>query len=362
MHRAPFAAIDAGMSDRDESGIDRDVPFFERLRIALQAFLSWSDAAQSRHQADSAVAQRNQVFNGSSGPRLILNHYRIDAQIEERAVDADQGQFVEADSEKERLQKDQKRSRKSSENISLKGEVSSSGEEEEEERAVSDEEGEQEEKASSSQYTRKRHPLSEGESESEDPNVLWRSLRPEEDPQKLGLRPPKGHDPAITASAHIAAGSKAKTKSAWVSASRSRKVAGAWATAAKGGKRVAKFRLPSGARERKLRLGDAKTQSRAVYDLTEREQALEVFPTGRGSSYHSALASQEVIIHGGVEKEAVEGVFDAVTVTVKKYEELKALKAQGKTPMHNGQEVHALFRTRAKKTGKPLPRLLLKRV
>ncbi len=207
--------------------------------------------------------------------------------------------------------------------------------------------------------------LSEGESESEDPDVVWRALREEEDPFTEGLRPPQGHDPGITASAHIASGSKAKVKSGWVSATRSRKVAGAWSTEKGGGRRVARFRIPKGERGKKVRLGgEDGPESRKVYDLTEQEQAAEVFPALQGTAYNSAKGSQEVLIHGGLGSEDVTDVLQSRKISVKDYnklkEEIAAQKEKGGTASYSGMEVYAAFRTRAKQTGKAHPRVLLR--
>jgi hypothetical protein len=209
------------------------------------------------------------------------------------------------------------------------------------------------------------HNLSEGESESEDPDVVWRALREDEDPSTEGLRPPEGHDPSITASAHVAAGSKAKIKSGWISATRSRKVAGAWSTEKGGGKRVARFRIPKGERDKTIRLGGKKgEESRKVYDLTEQEQAKEVFPALQGTAYNAAKGSQELLIHGGLGPEDVMDVFQSQKISVKDYnklkEEIAVQKEKGGTASYGGMEVYAAFRTRAKQTGQPHPRVLLR--
>ena len=74
---------------------------------------------------------------------------------------------------------------------------------------------------------KKIDPDSDGESDNEDPSILYRALRPEENPFIHGLNTPDG---AIqkTPRAHISAGTRAKTKSMWVSASRSIKTPSAW--------------------------------------------------------------------------------------------------------------------------------------
>lgn len=153
--------------------------------------------------------------------------------------------------------------------------------------------------------TRERHQDSEGDSESGDPKILYRSLRDDEDPINNGLQPPAGHDPSKTASQHITAGTRAKTKSGWISASRSIKVAGSHASRNKNG-RVVKFRKPEHAES---------------FDLTNSEEARIVFPARKGASLNTAKASQEVVIRGEVGPENILAVFDALAVDEKAYEQ-----------------------------------------
>jgi len=201
-----------------------------------------------------------------------------------------------------------------SENSESENSESESSESESSESESSESEGsesESEKPARKRPRVRKEHPDSEGESESEDPNILYRSLRDDEDPLKTGLLPPKGHDPNKTARQHVTAGTRSKAKSPFVSFSRSMKLAGAWASKNQGG-RVAKVKLtPS------LRKG------RAIVDLTEQRQARSVFPTLKGSSYNTALSSQEVLVKRGLPKESVLGVYNARKVTEKEYGALK---------------------------------------
>lgn len=207
--------------------------------------------------------------------------------------------------------------------------------------------------------TRKLHNLSEGESENEDPSIVWRSLREDENPWEEGLRPPEKHDPSISASAHITAGSRAKEKSAWVSATRSRKVAGSWASVTD--KRVAKLKIPEELRAQTVNLGKENGVSKMVYDLTNSEQAKEVFPSGSGSSLNTAKASQEVVIHGGLGPESVQSVFEARKISVKDYNKLKEDMDKNKNGkvIYQGKPVYALFRSRTETTKKPDPRVLL---
>jgi hypothetical protein len=187
--------------------------------------------------------------------------------------------------------------------------------------------------------SRKYHDLSEGESESEDPDITWRSLRKNENVGRSGLRPPEGHDPSITASAHITSGSKAKVKSAWVSTSRSVKVAGSWAS--ESDNRVAKLKIPESKREARGMDG-----SRDVYDITAEDQSKEVFPTGKGSSLNTAKASQEVVIKGGVGPEDILALYEARKITVGQYKIIKAQLEKGETVFIDGRKVYTVFRSR----------------
>ncbi|CAM5374225.1 hypothetical protein [Streptomyces atroolivaceus] len=175
------------------------------------------------------------------------------------------------------------------------------------------------------------HAESEGDSESEDPNVFYRTLRPEELPLRNGLRPPIGNDVTKSAADHIRAGSRAKVKSSWVSFTRSLKTAAAWA--AENESRIAKVRLPDGARV---------TEGR-VYDTTDPEQLAAVFGNSGGSAENFAKASQEVVVKGGLDAEAVLRVFKAKYISPEQYEQHKAGSA-------TDSDLYAVVRTRAKVT------------
>ncbi|MDT0611533.1 hypothetical protein [Streptomyces lancefieldiae] len=175
------------------------------------------------------------------------------------------------------------------------------------------------------------HAESEGESESEDPNVFYRTLRPEELPLRNGLRPPVGHDPSKSAADHIRAGSRAKVKSSWVSFTRSLKTAAAWA--AENESRIAKVKLPAGAR----------VEDGRVYDTTDPEQLAAVFGGNGGSAENFAKASQEVVVKGGLGAEAVLEVFKAKYLSPEEYE-------QHKTAPTTDSGLYAVVRTRAKVT------------
>ncbi|MFD0395074.1 hypothetical protein ACFQ3Z_34225 [Streptomyces nogalater] len=93
--------------------------------------------------------------------------------------------------------------------------------------------------------------------------------------------------------------SRAKVKSSWVSFTRSLKTAAAWA--AENESRIAKVRLPEGARVEEGR----------VYDTTDPVQLAAVFGDNGGSAENFAKASQEVVVRGGLGAEAVLRVFKA---------------------------------------------------
>ncbi|MFE4450904.1 hypothetical protein [Streptomyces sp. NPDC056796] len=175
------------------------------------------------------------------------------------------------------------------------------------------------------------HAESEGDSESEDPTIAYRTLRPEELPQRNGLRPPLGNDPAKSAADHIRAGSKAKVKSSWVSFTRSLKTAAAWA--AENESRIAKVKLPD-----KARIAEGR-----VYDTTDPEQLAAVFGDSGGSAENFAKASQEVVVKGGLDAETVLGVFKAKYISPEQYE-------QYRTASTSDSDLYAVVRTRAKVT------------
>ena len=200
--------------------------------------------------------------------------------------------------------------------------------------------------------SRKRHNLSDGESENEDEDIVWRSLRKEEQVGISGVRPPKDHNPNLTASQHISAGSRAIEKSPWVSASRSRKVAGAWAS--ESGKKLAKIQIP---KNRRGVTGPNGEQD--VYDITNSNDANKVFPSGEGSTLNTAKSSQEVVIKNGLGPENILALYEARKISVKQYNELKILLSLGDEIFIDGLKVYAIFRTRTEAKKPPLPRLLL---
>lgn len=186
--------------------------------------------------------------------------------------------------------------------------------------------------------TTKRHPDSDGESDNEDPGVAHRSLRKDEaSPQTLGLLPPVGHDPTVSASAHITAGSRAKKKSRFISGSRSRKKAGAWAstntTSTEKG-RVATYDLPYG-------YGDSASEP---LDVTRPSVQHQLFPNG-GSALNSAKASQEVLVPDRVPPEYIRSIHEVEKLSVGEYRKRKA-SGSGRTK---------LMRSRAKTKEAPIP-------
>jgi len=191
--------------------------------------------------------------------------------------------------------------------------------------------------------SRKYHHLSEGESDNEDPNILYRSLRADENPISQGLQPPKNHDPSISASKHISKGSTLNIKSSWVSLTRSLKVAAAWAS--QSNNKIAKVSISGEDRS-------------AVIDMTEPKDAKKVFPTGQGSSLNTAKASQEVIIKGGVKRTNIIAIYGAEKISVEQYKSIKKEIEEGKKPTYNGKPIYSVVRTRAKSKGQPLPRVI----
>ncbi|NTZ07762.1 hypothetical protein [Burkholderia metallica] len=176
------------------------------------------------------------------------------------------------------------------------------------------------------------HRLSDGESDSENPDVLYRSLRSNEsDVRTTGLLPPEGHDASISALAHVQAGSRAEVKSDWVSATRSKKVAAAWAGKSNG--QVARFTKPA---------------DRETYDLTVPHDQARIFPNG-GSGLNAAKGSQEVLIKGGVPAENVTALWNASKVSVRDYHEASS----SNTPGFVGK-----IRSRAKANDTPTPVVL----
>ncbi|VVM63846.1 hypothetical protein PS664_01431 [Pseudomonas fluorescens] len=167
---------------------------------------------------------------------------------------------------------------------------------------------------------RARHEESEGESESEDPQILYRALRPDETRLEIrGLRPPVSHDRYISAFEHVNRGSTAVKKSKWISASRSIKVAGAWAGESKG--RVVKFLKPANALTFDL-TSDAGRQGVLDEHLgsTGTEPNKKIIPR----VMNTAKASQEVLIDSHVEPAAILEVYQATVVDDKKRAELMA--------------------------------------
>ncbi|MQA40691.1 hypothetical protein [Rugamonas aquatica] len=178
--------------------------------------------------------------------------------------------------------------------------------------------------------TRKRHELSDGESDSENPNILYRALRPTEKPVERGLWPPAEHDPRRTAAQHITSGSRAKDKGPWISATRSRKVAAAWAGS---GGRIVKFKKP---------------KTGTTYDMTNPAEAVAVFPSLAGRGMNSAKASQEVLIRTHVLPANILAMYSVTAAPPAAYREAKT----GRDP-----RVIAL-RTRTTTASEPSPLLL----
>ena len=170
----------------------------------------------------------------------------------------------------------------------------------------------------SSPRVRDRHIESEGESESEDPEVLYRSLRPDElAPQIAGLRAPTGFDRGISAYEHINHGSKRLRKSMWISASRSIKVAGAWA--AEGHRRVVKFSKPV-----KGKTFDLTSETGRAAMLEQHESLTGKMPGNQQTvaAINFAKGSQEVVVSLRVQRSRVLEVYEAKSITEEERREL----------------------------------------
>jgi hypothetical protein len=162
---------------------------------------------------------------------------------------------------------------------------------------------------------------------------LYRSLRPEENPLATGLIPPQGHNPNVSAIAHITSGSRAAEKSPWVSATHAQEVAGVWAAHNAQGK-VARFQAPP--------VSDGN-----MFDLTLPQHQQQVFPSGQGSGLNAAKASKEVIIKDGIPPEYIESISIAHKMKVAQYNE----RLSHGQP-EDGEE---LFKAKRKKKDKPVP-------
>ncbi|CAF1663364.1 unnamed protein product [Rotaria magnacalcarata] len=167
--------------------------------------------------------------------------------------------------------------------------------------------------------SRVRDPNSEGDSSNDDPLIGYRSLRPNETPLEEGLRPPEGHDPAISIKQHVAHGSRAKTKSSWVSASRSIKVAGVWASETES--LVAEFDVPY---EKNLPYTE-----RSVFDLTDPSTANYLFGSSGSWAKSFAKSSQEIVIKGGVDASKIRKLYSTRRVTEQEYKTLKSQNLGG---------------------------------
>ncbi|CAF5227456.1 unnamed protein product, partial [Rotaria magnacalcarata] len=134
-----------------------------------------------------------------------------------------------------------------------------------------------------------------------------------------GLRPPEGHDPAISIKQHVAHGSRAKTKSSWVSASRSIKVPGVWASETES--IVAEFDVPY---EENLPYTE-----RSVFDLTDPSTANYLFGSSGSWAKSFAKSSQEIVIKGGVDASKIRKLYSTRRVTEQEYKTLKSQNLGG---------------------------------
>ncbi len=186
------------------------------------------------------------------------------------------------------------------------------------------------------------HYLSEGESESENPNIVYRSLRKDENVTVDGIQPHPDADNERTISQHIGGGGK----SAFVSFTRSLSVAGAWAS--KKSNMVAVVDISTKVEKDKAVLGDS---GREVYDFTQEEVVLWAKSQLGDTAINYARASQEVLIKGGVGKESIIEVYSSEKLRVKDFMEAKE---KMELDMKGVQGKDKLFRSRAevKRRGK----------
>lgn len=177
---------------------------------------------------------------------------------------------------------------------------------------------------------RRRALQSEGNSESEDPLILYRALRPDESPLEEGICARKDADSSISISQHVTSGSRAKRKSSKISATHSKKVAGAWAG---DGQKVAKFRVPP---------------SVEAYDFTQDPPPV---PLGR-TALNAARASQEVVIEGTIPRE---DILEISTVNIVEPETYQRVNIGDE---YNGGMVVSKYRTR-QRSGDPVKNCIL---
>ncbi|CAF1106068.1 unnamed protein product [Rotaria sordida] len=186
---------------------------------------------------------------------------------------------------------------------------------------------------------RQRRPSSEGDSESENPNILYRAIREDEQPFEDGLRPPPNHDPNKSATSHIRSGTRAKQKSPWISATHSLKEAARWASVKEG--RVVVFEIPQDLADQ----SNLPHESRTMYDLTNLNDASLIFPKG-GPGLRSAESSQEVIIKDHIPPKCISTVYKVTSVSKDEYEarkkeassDVKFIKTKVPPPCANGKK------------------------
>ncbi|OCA54704.1 RHS repeat protein [Photorhabdus namnaonensis] len=174
--------------------------------------------------------------------------------------------------------------------------------------------------------TRKRHPDSEGESESEDSSIGYRALRPDEQPFTHGLRPPEGANPEISAYAHVRAGTGAKVKSSWISYSRSLKVAASWA-AAGGSGRVVKFRV--GKHNRSFDLTNKADQIRMLREQATSSQSEINLNPNKHPAINFAKGSQEGLVYGKVDQSQMIAEYQSEKITESEYQVFKGKSTPG---------------------------------
>src|ERR1700730_17531223 len=91
LHRSTLSSIYTRIRHSNQSRIDCNSVFFERFSISQQAFFCWCNPTNPRHQTNTSMTKRDEVFYCRAATFSMIYHDRIDAQIKERAVDAYQG-------------------------------------------------------------------------------------------------------------------------------------------------------------------------------------------------------------------------------------------------------------------------------
>lgn len=201
--------------------------------------------------------------------------------------------------------------------------------------------------------TRDYHEDSEGESDSEDHEIVYRALRTDEDPN-IGLFA-KGRDRNFGIKNHITPlkGHSNKNDSPWISTTRSLKVAAAWASESKHNKGIAKIKMDNAWREQEC--DHVEPGKRKIYDFTNQENINLFFPDKRDTrARNTAVSSQEVTIYREIPKENILALYTADTLSDKEYKDLN-----GKTREELANiGIYNIVKTRKKTKHEPIPRVI----